>query len=159
VADSKRADEERLRSLPKIFSDAVNNKDAYALSEIMADDVDYVNVDAALMRGRADVEKHHVAGFSGFLRASIFEVLQISIRFLRPDIAFVHWSWTATGDIGRDGLARPRRYGVMTMVAEKQADDWKVVAVQNTNSFPGGKPQAGVVSPMPLPNHTDDYRE
>lgn len=159
MGDSKQADEARLRSFPKIFSDAVNSKDACALAEIMAKDVDYVNVDAALMRGRADVEKHHVAGFSGVLSATVFEVLQISIRFLRPDIAFVHWSWTASGDVGLDGLARPRRYGVMTMVAERQADDWKVVAVQNTNSARGGKPLAGIVSPMPLPNHADDYCE
>jgi hypothetical protein len=47
----------------------------------------------------------------------------------------------------------------MTMVAEKQANDWKVVVVQNTNSRAGAKPLAGIVSPMPLPNHADDYRE
>lgn len=159
MANFKYSDEERLRSFPKIFSDAVTNNDAEKLGKIMADDVDYVNVDAALMRGRADVEKHHVAGFSGVLSATIFEVLQISIRFLRPDIAFVHWSWTASGDKGRAGSAQSRRYGVMTMVAEKQADDWKVVSVQNTNSRPGGKPLVGIVSPMPLPNHADHYRE
>lgn len=159
MGESKQADEERLRSFPKIFSDAVTRKDPAALGDLMAEDVDYVNVDAALMHGRADVEKHHVAGFSGVLSATVFEPVQTSIRFLRPDIAFVHWSWTASGDLGADGSARPRRYGVMTMVAEKQAGDWKVVAVQNTNARPGGKPLAGIVSPLPLPNHADDYRD
>ncbi|HEX7781738.1 MAG TPA: SgcJ/EcaC family oxidoreductase [Sphingobium sp.] len=151
------SDERILESLPKIFCEAVNSKDAYRLAEIMADDVDYVNVAAALLHGRADVEKHHVAGFAGVMSASIFALLQVSIRFLRLDIAVVHWSWTASGDKNRDGTEKPRRYGIMTMIAEKKGDGWKVVVVQNTNSIPGFGPEAGIISPMPLPDHMAAY--
>jgi hypothetical protein len=34
-----------------------------------------------------------------------FEQLRVAERFLRPDIAIVHWSWTATGDKNPDGSA------------------------------------------------------
>jgi uncharacterized protein (TIGR02246 family) len=148
------SDEKLLRELPKIFCTAVNNNDAYGLAEIMADDVDYVNVAAALLHGREDVEKHHVALFKGIMSNSIFDPLQVSVRFLRFDIALVHWSWTASGDKDHGGAPRPRRYGIMTMVAERRAEGWKVVAVQNTNSIPGSGPAAGIVSPMPIADHT-----
>jgi uncharacterized protein (TIGR02246 family) len=147
------SDEQLLRELPNIFCTAVNNNDAYGLAAIMADDVDYVNIAATLLHSREDVEKHHLALFTGIMSASVFELLQVSVRFLRSDIAIVHWSWTASGDKDYDGTPRQRRYGIMTMVAEKQAEEWKVVAVQNTNSVPGAGPAAGIVSPMPIPDH------
>jgi uncharacterized protein (TIGR02246 family) len=153
MSSVKNSDEQLLRELPKIFSTAVNNNDAYGLAEIMADDVDYVNVAAAFLHSRGDVEKHHVALFTGIMSSSIFEPLQVSVRFLHPDIAIVHWSWTASGDQNNDGTLRSRRYGIMTMVAERQTEGWKVVAVQNTNSVPGAGPAAGIVSPMPIPDH------
>ena len=41
----------------------------------------------------------------------------------------------------------------MTMVVEKQADRWVIVAAQNTNSIPGAAPESeGITSPMPMPN-------
>ena len=47
----------------------------------------------------------------------------------------------------------PRRYGLMTMVAEKRAGTWLIVAAQNDNSFPGLPPEfEGITSPMPIPD-------
>jgi ketosteroid isomerase-like protein len=80
-------------------------------------------------------------------------VLQVAVRFLRPDIAIVHWSWTGAGDKNPDGTGRQRRYGMMTMVAEKQSGRWLVVASQNDDSFPGRAPEAeGITSPIPMPD-------
>jgi uncharacterized protein (TIGR02246 family) len=82
-----------------------------------------------------------------------FEVLQVAVRFLRPDIAIVHWSWTGAGDKNPDGTARKRRLGMMTMVAEKRAGSWLVVASQNDDSYPGVAPEfEGITSPMPMPD-------
>jgi uncharacterized protein (TIGR02246 family) len=64
-----------------------------------------------------------------------FEVLQVAVRFLRPDIAIFHWSWTGAGDKNPDGTARKRRLGMMTMVAEKRAGSWLVVASQNDDQL------------------------
>jgi hypothetical protein len=42
---------------------------------------------------------------------------------------------------------------MMTMVAEKRAGSWLVVASQNDDSFPGVAPEfAGIASPMPMPD-------
>jgi hypothetical protein len=67
--------------------------------------------------------------------------------------AIVHWSWTGAGDKNPDGTARQRRYGMMTMVAEKRSGGWLVVASQNDNSFPGLPPEfEGITSPISIPD-------
>jgi hypothetical protein len=56
-------------------------------------------------------------------------------------------------DKNPDGTARARRYGMMTMVAEKRSGRWLVVASQNDNSLPGLPPEfAGITSPLPMPD-------
>jgi hypothetical protein len=79
--------------------------------------------------------------------------LQTEVRFLRPDVAVVHWSWNIAGDKNPDGTLRQPRYGLMTMVAEKRLGVWLVVVSQNDNSFPGQTEEnEGIKTPMPIPD-------
>jgi uncharacterized protein (TIGR02246 family) len=146
-------DEQIVHDLPKAFCAAFNKHDGQQLAQIMADDIDFVTVGATLLHGRSDFEKYHTRLLSGRFHGATIELLQVAVRFLRPDIAIVHWSWSATGDKNPDGTARQRRYGMMTMVAEKRTGGWLVVASQNDNSFPGLPPEfAGITSPIPIPD-------
>jgi len=148
-----KADEEAVRKLPQAFADAWAKHDGHELAKIMADDVDFVTVGATWIHGRADFEKYHTRLLSGRFKESSTTLLQTEVRFLRPDIAVVHWSWTMVGDKNPDGSARDRRYGMMTMVAEKRNGAWLVAASQNDNSFPGLPPEfEGIKSPMPMPD-------
>jgi uncharacterized protein (TIGR02246 family) len=151
-AQSK-ADAGTVHGLPQAFCAAFNRHDGHQLALIMADDADFVTVGATWLHGRPDFEKYHSRLLSGRFDQARLEPLQVAVRFLRPDIAVVHWSWTATGDRNPDGTARARRYGLMTMVAEKRAGTWLVVAAQNDNSLPGTPPElGGIASPMPIPD-------
>ena len=146
-------DEEAVRKLPQAFVDAWNKHDGHELAKIMADDVDFVTVGATWIHGRPDFEKYHTRLLSGRFRESTTTPLQIAVRFLRPDIAVVHWSWTIVGDKNPDGTVRQRRYGMMTMVVKKRNGTWLVVASQNDNSFPGLPPEfEGIKTPMPIPD-------
>jgi len=146
-------DEEAVHNLPQAFSAAFNKHDGHQLAQIMADDIDFVVVGATWLHGKSDFERYHTRLLNGRFHGIKFEVLQVAVRFLRPDIAIVRYSWTATGDKNPDGTARKRRYGMMTMVAEKQSGSWLVVASQNDNSFPGLPPEfEGITSPMPMPD-------
>jgi hypothetical protein len=62
-------------------------------------------------------------------------------------------SWWVQGDKNFDGTPRPRRFGVMTMLAEKHGDRWEVVVAQNTSLMPGGPApeEEGIDLPMPEP--------
>ena len=153
VSAQTRSDEEAVRKLPQAFVDAWNKHDGHELAKIMADDVDFVTVGATWIHGRPDFEKYHTRLLSGRFRESMTTPLQIAVRFLRPDIAVAHWSWTIVGDKNPDGTVRERRYGMMTIVAEKRNGAWLVVASQNDNSFPGVPPEfEGIKTPMPMPD-------
>jgi uncharacterized protein (TIGR02246 family) len=145
-------DEEAVHNLPRAFCAAFSNHDGHQLAQFMANDVDFVVVGATWQDGKADFEKYHTRLLSGRSHDMTLEPLQIAVRFLHPDVAIVHWSWTGAGDRNPDGAARKRRYDLMTMVAAKRNGDWLVVAAQNDSSFPGLPPEfKGITSPMPIP--------
>jgi uncharacterized protein (TIGR02246 family) len=153
VGAQAKPDEEAVRKLPQAFCDAWNKHDGHELARIMADDIDFVTVGATWIHGRPDFEKYHTRLLSGRFKQSMTSPLQIAVRFLRPDIAVIHWSWRMTGDKNPDGTARQPRYGMMTTVAEKRNDTWLVVVSQNDNSFPGVPPEfEGIQTPMPIPD-------
>ena len=153
VSAQTKPDEEAVRKLPQVFADAWAKHDGHELAKIMADDVDFVAVGGMWIQGKPDFEKYHTRLLSGRFSESRITPLQTAVRFLRPDIAVIHWSWTITGDKNPDGTARERRYGMMTMVAEKRNGTWLVVASQNDNSFPGLPPEMeGMKTAMPIPD-------
>jgi len=147
------AEELAVRRLPQAFCDAWAQHDGHALAKIMAEDVDFVTVGALWLHGRTDFEKYHTRLLSGRFRDSIVTTIQTSVRFLRPDLAIVHWSWTIHGDRSVDGTPRPRRFGMMTMVAEKRNGKWQVVAAQNDNADLTPAPELGsdVTPAVPIP--------
>lgn len=125
--------EEALRALPKAFAAAWVKRDAHELAKIVAEDIDFVTVGAVWLQGRADFAKYHAWLLEGRANESTLTPLETSVRFIRPDLAVVHWSWGIKGDRNLDGSARSPRFGLMTMVAEMRAGTWLVVAAQNTN--------------------------
>jgi hypothetical protein len=89
------------------------------------------------------------------LREATITPLQTEVRFLRPDVAVVRWTWNIAGDRNLDGTLRPPRYGLMTMVAEKRNNAWLVVVSQNDNS--GGPVPNEIKGPMPIPDQFADH--
>ena len=154
-----KGDEQAVQGLPQAFTAAFNKHDGRQLAQIMADDVDFVTVGAMWLHGRPDFEKYHMRLLNGRFRGIKMEVLQVAVRFLRPDVAIVHWSWTGTGDKNPDGTARKRRYGMMTMVAEKRKDSWLIVASQNDNAVPWSPAEGQMPNlAMPIPGPDQERR-
>ncbi len=146
-------DEEAVRTLPRAFCDAWAKHDGHELAKIMAADVDFVTVGATWLHGSSDFEKYHSRLLSGRFKEASNTLITTEVRFLRPDLALVHWSWTIEGDKNFDGTPRPKRYGMMLMVAEKRQGHWLVIAAQNTNHMPGTSPEMqGINSPITFPD-------
>jgi len=61
-----------------------------------------VTVATVYLHGRTDYEKFHARLLSGRSKNSIFTPLETTARFLRHDMAVVHWSWKMTGDTNYD---------------------------------------------------------
>jgi len=153
-------DEDAVRGLPQAFSDAFNKHDAHALAVIMADDVDFVTVGLTWLHGRADFEKYHTRLLVGRFKDISHTVLKTQMRFIRPDVVVVRNSWTTQGGKNDDGsaggAARPQRWGLMTMVAEKRNGTWLIAAVQNTDAPTDGRPSRNpesqdIKSPIVVP--------
>ncbi len=152
-----KSDEEVLRKLPQAFSDAWAKHDGHELAKIMADDVDFVTVATTYLHGQSDFEKFHVRLLSGRFKDSSITPLQTTVRFLRPDMAVVHWSWKIEGDRNPDGTPRQPRYGMMTLVAERRGGNWLVIVGQNTNAILGIPPELqDIKTPIAIPGTAPD---
>jgi hypothetical protein len=89
---------------------------------------------------------------SGRFKDSTITPLETTVRFLRPNMGVVHWSWKIEGDKNPDGTPRQPRYGMMTLVAEKRGGHWLVVVGQNTNAILGIPPELqGIKTPIAIP--------
>ncbi len=151
LAQSK-TDEEAVRKLPQEFCDAWAKHDGHALAKLMAEDVDFVTVATTYLHGRPDFEAFHVRLLSGRFKDSTITVLDTATRFLRPDMAVVHWSWRIEGDKNPDGTRREPRFGMMTLVAENKSGNWLVVVGQNTNAILGMPPELqDIKTPIAIP--------
>lgn len=152
-AQNQAVEERAVRNLPQAFCDAWAKHDGHELAKIMAEDVDFVTVGALWLHGRINFEKYHTRLLNGRFKEATITTIQTSVRFLRLDLAVVHWSWTIQGDRNIDGTPRPRRFGMMTMVAEKRAGNWQVVVAQNDDADLTPAPELGsdVAPVVPIP--------
>src|SRR5260370_39509605 len=153
LSAQNKTDEEAARKLPKAFREDWAKHDGHELARIMADDVDFVTVATTYLHGRADFETFHTRLLSGRFKESTITPLHTTVRFLRPDVAVIHWSWKIEGDRNMDGTVRQQpRYGMMTMVAEKRSGTWLVAVAQNTNAVLGVPPELqDIKTPIPIP--------
>lgn len=147
-----KADEEALRKLPQAHCEAWNKHDAHELARLFAEDGDFVTVATVYVHGRADYEKFHDRLLKGRFKDSVFTPLDTTVRFLRPDMAVVHWSWKMIADKNYDGTDRAPRFGLMTLVAEKRGGTWLEIIGHNTNTLLGTPPELeGIKTPIAIP--------
>jgi hypothetical protein len=87
-------------------------------------------------------------------RNSTLTPLEISVRFLRADLAVLHWSWRIEGDRNFDQTLRKPRLRLFTMIVAMTDDKWLVTVAQNTNRIPPPDPDPemeGIKPGIPFP--------
>jgi uncharacterized protein (TIGR02246 family) len=125
-----KTDEDAICEIELRFNEAWGRHDAIAMVESLADDAQFVTVNGAWTRTRAEylelMERLH--GASGPFRASTRETPEMQVRFLAPDVAMMHSRFHIHGDVDE-----PERTGIGTRVVRKIDGRWQTVAVQNTD--------------------------
>ena len=150
-AQSK-ADEAAVHQIPQAFAAAWATHDGHQLAKIMSENVDFVNVGGDWLHGRKDFELYHTRLLSGRFKDSTVTPLKTAVRFLRPDLAVLHWSWKIESDHNEDGTPRKPRFGMFTMLVEKKNGEWLVIEAQNTNFMAGPNPELqGINPPIAFP--------
>jgi uncharacterized protein (TIGR02246 family) len=129
-----KADEDAIRDIELRFNEAWGRHDADGMVESLADDAQFVTVNGAWTKTRADyldlMQRLH--GAAGPFRLSTRETPEMHVRFLAPDIAMMHSRFHIHGDIDESV-----RVGIGTRVVHKMDGRWRTVAVQNTDVRPG----------------------
>ncbi|MFN2456547.1 MAG: SgcJ/EcaC family oxidoreductase, partial [Pyrinomonadaceae bacterium] len=109
------------------------NNDVKALAALMAEDGDFITVGGRRLKGRKAFYEHHAAIHVMQFKDSIWETRDVEVKFLKPDVAVVHVSWSMKGDKDPDGTPRQPRTGIFTRVMTKEGGTWLIKASQNTN--------------------------
>ena len=136
AVDGSVADRKAIQDIASRWQDAWNRHDMDALSSLVAEDVDFVNVGARWMRNRQEFKDHHAERHQIVFKESVWTTKNVHLKFIRSDVAVVHVEWSIRGDRNADGTPREPREGLFTWVVEKQNGRWLIVAAQNTNVAP-----------------------
>lgn len=112
---------------------AWNQHDMAAFANQFHDDATFVNVLGAIMHGRDEIERHHTAVHAGPFKNSTLAASVEDARSLGPDVIIAHVRSELQSDDRMPGQARA---ALMTLVAERGAWGWKIIAAHNTNVAP-----------------------
>jgi uncharacterized protein (TIGR02246 family) len=125
-----KTDEDAIREIELRFNDAWGRHDADGMVESLADDAQFVTVNGAWTKTRAEYLDlmGRLHGANGPFRSSTRETPIMHVRFLGPDVAMMHSQFHIHGDIDE-----PVRTGIGTRVVHKSNGRWRTVAVQNTD--------------------------
>jgi hypothetical protein len=74
-------------------------------------------------------------------------VLDAAARFIRPNLAVLHWTWSIKGDGEEDPKTHAPRRGIFTMLVEKRDNEWLIAVAQNTNEMLGPNPELEGIKP------------
>jgi uncharacterized protein (TIGR02246 family) len=125
-----KADEEAIREIELRFNEAWGRHDADGMVESLADDAQFVTVNGAWTKTRADYLDlmRRLHGPNGPFRMSTRETPEMQVCFLAPDVAMMHSRFHISGD-----TEESVRTGIGTRVVRRLDGGWRTVAVQNTD--------------------------
>jgi uncharacterized protein (TIGR02246 family) len=126
------ADEEAIRKVIVEMTEGFNRHDAAASTRMYTADADLVTVRGERFRGTEDFQKGLAGIFATRAREATHRTLNVSIRFVRPDVALAHVTNELSGLIAPDGQRPPPHQELSLRVFVRQDGQWRVAAFHNT---------------------------
>ena len=133
-------DEEAIRNVIVAMTRGFNSRDAKAATEMYVPDARLVTVRGEIMDGRAQVEKGLASIFATRAKNATHRTADVSVRFIRPDVALAYVTNELSGLVAPDGQALPPHQELSLRVFVKEVADWRVAAFHNTMIRPFGAP-------------------
>ena len=125
-------DEQAIRHVITEMTEGFNSHDGRAASRMYMPEARLVTVRGEVMEGQAAIEKGLTSIFETRAQTATHRTLNVSIRFLRPDVALVHVTNELSGLVAPDGAALPSHQELSLRVLAKQDGHWQVAAFHNT---------------------------
>lgn len=110
-------------SLAHGYATGWNAHDAKALSELFADDADWVTASGSRMRGQKGIRDYLHQEHQSWARGTSMKVADVRVRSLTADAAVITFGWEITGE-GRVFK------GSTLLVAGRQQGRWQIVSGQ-----------------------------
>ena len=124
-------------SIPQIFTEAWNMRDAQRLAQLFDEDAEFINVTGLWWHSRKDIEKAHAYGLSTIFQHSTLYLLRTRVKYLSEDVAVVQAKMKLSGQTPVDTVARPgERRTIFTFVLHKSGQQWVCASAQNTDIVP-----------------------
>ena len=136
------ADEEAIRHVVAEMTAGFNAHDAKAATSMYTADADLITVRGERFRGTVEFEKGLASILATRAREAKHRTLNVSVRFVRPDVALAHVTNELSGLIAPDGQRPPPHQELSIRVLVKEGQSWRVAAFHNTIVQPSGSPPA-----------------
>ncbi len=136
VADEKATEETAIRQAVKDSETAWNNHDMSAFADLFADDAEWVNVVGMVWRGKTEIKKAHQIMHETYFKNRAVWLNDMTVRFIRPDVAVVIAKWDADGFDTPNGKHHDKGTNVSTMIYAKQDGKWLISSGENVTVDP-----------------------
>ena len=132
------ADLDAIRQVITETTAAFNLHDAKAFARYYTPDAWLVTVRGESMAGTAEIENELASIFESRAKSAKLETLDVSIRFIRPDVALAHVLNELSGLKSPNGELLPAHRELSIRVLVKNDGVWRVTAFHNTIVRPFG---------------------
>ena len=128
-------DTEDRNSIHKVvdhFTTAWNQHEGKGSADYYSEDADFVNIFGMTFSGKKEIESRHVKIHETFLKGTVFAVIDLKIREIKPDVAIVQVYWIVNGIQKPGAQSKETMKGVFTHAFIKHNDQWEITSTQNT---------------------------
>jgi uncharacterized protein (TIGR02246 family) len=130
VADGSEA--EAVKAVISATTEAFNRHDARAWAQLATPDARLVTVRGESMRGAAEIENGLQSIFKTRARNATLRTLDVTVKFIKPDVALAHVTNEMSGVVAPDGTAMPPHQELSIRVLVKDGGVWRIAAFHNT---------------------------
>jgi uncharacterized protein (TIGR02246 family) len=127
-----------VRALHRAILEGWNAQDASAFAAPFAEDGEVIGFDGSQVAGRAQIETEMATIFADHATGRYVGITR-SVRQLGADVALLH---AVSGVVPAGAYAiQPELNAIQSVVAQRQAEGWRVIMYQNTPAAFHGRPE------------------
>ena len=132
IAQNGPKDEELIRGVITEMTEGFNRHDAKAASQMYTADADFVTVRGERAKGAVALERQLAAIFATRAKDATQRTLDVTVRFVAPDVAVAHVTNELSGIVRPDDQRLPPHTEFSIRVFVKADGAWRVAAFHNT---------------------------
>jgi len=129
---TSRDDGEAIRKIVAGTTEAFNKHDAKAFVSFYSPNAELVTVRGERMNGTLEIEQGLASIFATRAKMATLKTLDVTIRFIRPDVAIAHVTNEMSGVVNAEGETQSPHRELSIRVLVKDKGIWRVSAFHNT---------------------------